>query len=363
MKALRIILTQSSANYRKEEAIDNKMTYPLPPFSTVIGALHNACNYSTYHPMDISIQGKYESMHKEPYTDYCFLNSIMDDRGILIKMRNGDMLSKAYDKVAVARKPQGNSFRNGKTIQVFNQELLDEFRNLKDLKDEIDKYKKGEFKEKMDEIKEEKKEISAIKKNTDKKSDEYKLILEKEKAIKLKEKEFKEKLSEYENKNYTEPMSRFKSLTTSLKFYEILDNIELVIHIKSDDKTLKDIEENIYNMKSLGRSEDFVDIKDCKIVELKENDNKEVHSNYSAYLNYKDVEDVEGPNIFFENVEAGRDITGTKYYINKDYEIKDNKRCFNKKKVLYASDYSIDEDSKNVFIDEDGDKIFIVNFV
>lgn len=48
MKALRIILTQSSANYRKEEAIDNKMTYPLPPFSTVIGALHNACNYSTY---------------------------------------------------------------------------------------------------------------------------------------------------------------------------------------------------------------------------------------------------------------------------------------------------------------------------
>ena len=360
MKALRIILTQSSANYRKEEAIDNKMTYPLPPFSTVIGALHNACNYSTYHPMDISIQGKYESMHREPYTDYCFLNSIMDDRGILIKMRNGDMLSKAYDKVAVARKPQGNSFRNGKTIQVFNQELLDEFRNLKDLKDEIDKYKKGEFKEKMDEIKEEKKKISATKKNIDKKSEEYKAILEKEKVIKLKEKEFKEKLSEYENKNYTEPISKFKSLTTSLKFYEILDNIELVIHVKSDDDTLKDIEENIYNMKSLGRSEDFVDIKDCKIVELKENDNKEVHSNYSAYLNYEDVKD---SNIFFENAGAGIDITGTKYYINKDYEIKDNKRYFNKKKVFYASDYLIDEDSENVFIDEDGDNTLIVNFV
>lgn len=37
--------------------------------------------------MDISIQGKFESMHKEPYTDYCFLNSTMDDRGILVKMK------------------------------------------------------------------------------------------------------------------------------------------------------------------------------------------------------------------------------------------------------------------------------------
>ncbi|WP_415336187.1 CRISPR-associated protein Cas5, partial [Clostridium perfringens] len=34
MKALRIILTQNSANYRREETTVNKMTYPLPPFST-----------------------------------------------------------------------------------------------------------------------------------------------------------------------------------------------------------------------------------------------------------------------------------------------------------------------------------------
>ena len=71
MKALRIVLHQDSANYKKEETLDNKMTYPLPPISTIIGALHSACNYKEYHPMDISIQGKFESMHKEPYTDYC----------------------------------------------------------------------------------------------------------------------------------------------------------------------------------------------------------------------------------------------------------------------------------------------------
>ena len=31
MKCLRIKLTQSSANYRREETVTNKMTYPLPP--------------------------------------------------------------------------------------------------------------------------------------------------------------------------------------------------------------------------------------------------------------------------------------------------------------------------------------------
>ena len=46
MEALRIILKQSSANYRKAGTVDNKMTYPLPIPSTVIGALHNICGYT-----------------------------------------------------------------------------------------------------------------------------------------------------------------------------------------------------------------------------------------------------------------------------------------------------------------------------
>ena len=184
MKALRIVLTQSSANYRKEETIDNKMTYPLPPISTIIGALHNACGHKEYHPMDISIQGKFESMHKEAYTDYCFLNSVMDDRGILVKMKNSNLLSSAFDKVASAKKSQGNSFRKGITIQVHNEELLKEYRNLKDLKDSIDTYKNTEFKEKMDIIKKEKKQLAEQKKKLDKKSAEFLEVAEKEKDIK-----------------------------------------------------------------------------------------------------------------------------------------------------------------------------------
>lgn len=133
MKCVRIILTQTSANYKKEETDKNKMTYPLPPFSTVIGAIHNACGHTKTHNMDVSIQGKYESMNKEVYKDYCFLNSTMDDRGILVKMDNPDMLSSAYIRAASAKKSMGNSFKDGITINVENPELLQEYRELKNL--------------------------------------------------------------------------------------------------------------------------------------------------------------------------------------------------------------------------------------
>lgn len=360
MKALRIVLTQSSANYKKEETLDNKMTYPLPPISTIIGAIHNACNYKEYHPMDVSVQGKFESMHKEPYTDYCFLNSVMDDRGILIKMRNESLLSSAFDKVASAKKSQGNSFRKGITIQVYNEDLLKEYRDLKDLKDKIDNYKKGHFKKVLDEIKIEKSQLAAKKKGLDKKSNEFTDIAEKEKEVKAKEKELKEKQKEYELEKYVKPISKFRSLTTSLKFYEILNNIELVIHVKANEETLKDIEENIYSLKSIGRSEDFVDIKEAKIVTLIEDDDCEVRSEYSAYLNYNDVKN---ENVWLDKVESGISISGTKYYLNKNYEIVDGKRQFEKKKVLYASQYFIEETSENILIDKDEEKEYIVNFI
>ena len=74
MKALRIKLHQTSANYRKEETIDNKMTYPLPPISTVTGALHSICGYTEYHKMLVSIQGNYQSMQNKIYTHHCFFD-------------------------------------------------------------------------------------------------------------------------------------------------------------------------------------------------------------------------------------------------------------------------------------------------
>lgn len=360
MEALRIVLHQSSANYKREETIDNKMTYPLPPLSTVIGALHCACNYKEYHPMDISIQGNYESMHREPYTDYCFLNSVMDDRGILVKVRNKSLLSSSFDKVATAKKSQGNSFRNGITIQVHNEDLLQEYRELKDLKDKIQNFKNTRIKRILSKIKQRKVNLATLKKILDKKADRYLGVVNRESEIKSFEKEINNRLKDYETENYTEPISRFRSLTTSLKYYEILDNINLIIHVKSDKETLDDIADNIYNLKSIGRSEDFVNVEEAKIVELKEEDDIDVESKYHAYIG---VAEILNENIWPGNVQSGRAVNGTRYYLNKNYEIINGQRIFQKKQVLYISDYGIENTSENVFLDSEGGQEYIVSFL
>ncbi|OOM13476.1 CRISPR-associated protein Cas5 [Clostridium saccharobutylicum] len=359
MEVLRIILTQSSANYKKEETVLNKMTYPLPPFSTIIGALHSACGYTYYHPMDISVQGKYESMHKEPYTDYCFLNSIGEgDRGILVKMKNENLLSTAFDKVAKAKKPQGNSFRKGITIDVINQKLLEEYRGLKDLSDKIDEFKKNRSDKVLLLIKKRKSTLTNKKKKYEINSPELKLILKREKQIKELEKEIKQRLKVYKNKEYEIPYSKFACLTTSLKYYEVLNNVELILHIKSDENTLKDIKENIYNLKSIGRSEDFVDVKEACFVNVVDEIKEEIISEYSAYIDYDLIKN-EHINL---RSKTGTSADGTKYYLNKNYIPENNKRIFKKRKVVYASQYSADEESENIYFDISKDKSYIVNF-
>lgn len=358
MKCLRIKLTQYSANYRREETVTNKMTYPLPPFSTVIGALHNACGYTETHPMAVSIQGRFESMGKKAYTDYCFLNSTMDDRGILVKMNDSEKLSKAYTRVASAKKTQGNSFRKGITINVENEELLEEYRNLKNLNDKISDFKKNRLKVVLDKLKKSKAKYTDLKKKSEKGSDEYNYALRRENKIKSREKELNKRGKEYELNKYALPVSRFRSLTTSLKFYEILYGVELVIHISADDDTLNDIYNNVYNIKSIGRSEDFVNVTDAEFVELyDELPEDEVISDYSAYLGMDAVRD----DAIYTNIKGSQNIIGTKYSLNKLYKIEDGKRIFEKKRVLYASQYFIEECSKehNVFYDGK----YIVNLI
>lgn len=360
MDALRIILHQSSANYKREETVINKMTYPLPPFSTVIGALHNACRFKTYHPMDISIQGKYESMHKEMYTNHSFLNSLQDDRGIMVKMRNNHFLSKAFDKVAVAEKKQGNSFREGKTIQIHNGSLLQEYRDLKNLKDELDKFKEKRIKRVLALIKKRKSILTRKKNGLDKKSRDYTRLVKRESEIKQLEKRINAQVSAYENTHFQVPYSMFKTLTTSPMYYEILDQIELVIHIRSDEETLRIVQENIYNIKSLGRSEDFVDVIDAKLVSLSSEIDDEVKSQYSAYLDY-DL--VKNEVILLNEKSYGIPAGGTKYYLNKNYQIINYQRIFEKKKVIYASSYLVDELAENLFLDKTTNQTYIVNFI
>ena len=362
MKALRIHLTQSSANYRKEETIQNKMTYPLPPFSTIIGAIHNACGFKEYKEMRISIQGDYKSMGKEAYRDQAFLNTTFEDRGTLVKMANSDCLSSGYIKVASALK-QGSSFRKGTDIAVHNEELLNEYRELKNLNDKIQIEKKEVIKPKIDELKEKRKELSGKKKTLDKNSEEYKELDRQDKELKAEIDRITAESKEYEEENFTKPYSRFRTLNGSIKYYEVLYDIELYIHVIAKEEILEAIYNNAYNITSIGRSEDFVDVKEVSYVELEEPD-KKYRSSFHAYISAEAVEELydRQPAVYRAGSESIHGSQGTKYYINKNYKVIDNKRRFKKIKVYYLSNYCVNRKSKDVYIDKTGETPLIVEF-
>lgn len=64
MKILKLVLFQETACFKKPFSLKVAETYPLPPYSTVIGMLHKVlgANSGEYFPMNISIQGEYDSI-------------------------------------------------------------------------------------------------------------------------------------------------------------------------------------------------------------------------------------------------------------------------------------------------------------
>ncbi|NBI06182.1 type I-B CRISPR-associated protein Cas5b [Senegalia massiliensis] len=76
MKAIRLKLYQNMVNYKKPTSFQLKETYPLPPYSTVIGMIHNLCGFEEYKEMNVSIQGKYFSKVNDLYTRYEFKNGM-----------------------------------------------------------------------------------------------------------------------------------------------------------------------------------------------------------------------------------------------------------------------------------------------
>ena len=340
METLRIILKQSSANYRKAGTIDNKMTYPLPIPATIIGALHNICGYTDYHSMDISIQGNFEAVSKDMYKNITVLNSI-SDRGTLVKMAWPDTISNAYTEVATATEDNCN-FITEKNIKVKNRELLEEFKNLKALKEKLDK----ENKIKLEEFKTRKKELSD--------KDELK-------KIRIEEKKYKEEFKKFEEENYSRLYSQFRTIVKKPMFYELLNGIFLILHIKSDEQTLKDIENNIFNLRSIGRSEDFVEVLECKIVELQEFDSEVKSSKgLTAYLNYNDFQEEK---IFNLDIDGNVVKSGTKYYLDKYYKIVNLKREFKKTLAIYSNYFKANNSSENVKLDKYNDLNLLVNFI
>lgn len=351
MKAIRLHLKQNSANYKREETVNCRMTYPLPPYSTVIGAIHKACGYTDYHDMKVSIQGKYGSLKTRLFKDNCFLNSLQNDRNTLVKLRNPDMLSTAYDIVAVAQKAQGNDFEKGITINVVNKDLLEEYRFLKRTKRRIDKHKKI---------------VKSLKDKVKKMKADENISAEEVKAFDKRVKDIDKIYKKYEEVKYTVPYSKFRTLATGPKYYEMLYDIELVIHIVSDENTMQDILDNIYNLTAIGRGEDFVEVLECTKTELEGGDIQYDAPN-SPFDLYMPIE------LLDKNIDCigqndktdGLYINGTKYLLPKNYtveKLKGNmrKRNFNRIPVLFNKIEFIDGECNGIYLDKCDEKEYAV---
>lgn len=351
MKAIRLHLKQNSANYRREETVNCRMTYPLPPYSTVIGAIHKACGYTDYHPMQVSIQGKYGSQKTRLFKDNCFLNSLQNDRNTLVKLRNPEMLSTAYDIVAVAQKAQGNDFEKGITINVVNKDLIEEYRFLKRTKRRIDKHKKI---------------VKSLKDKAKKMKADKNISAEEVKAFDKRVKEIDKTYKKYEEVKYTIPYSKFRTLATGPKYYEMLYDIELVIHIVSDENTIQDILDNIYNLTAIGRAEDFVEVLECTETELEGGDIQYDAPN-SPFDLYMPIEllDKNIDNIGHNDKTVGMYINGTKYLLPKDYTVENlkgnmRKRNFNRIPVLFNKIEFIDGECDGIYLDKCDGKEYAV---
>lgn len=357
MEALRIKLKQNKAIFSKEETVENKMTYPLPPYSTVIGAIHNTCDYEDYHPMDISIQGNYETMAREMYIDNGMLNNRENDRNILIYLHNPNLLSAGYIKIGEGLKKQNNNFKKNITVRIDNRELHERYIELCDLKDKMGKENREIIKPKGKELQVKINEIKYKLKKIDKKSEEYREFNNKIKNIRREKVKLIEDFKERKDRLVDLPLNHFQTLAKSPRYQEILHNLNLVLHIKAESQILEDIKDNINNFISLGRSEDFVEVNEIKIVDLIDPDREiGLKDNNKIYVNIDRVDRLNtGEKAFlFADGTNKKEAKGTVYFLNKNYEIKDNKRIFTKIPCLYSSYLVVDEESKDVKIDEDG---------
>ena len=366
MKALRIKLTQNKASYSREGTVNNRMTYPLPNYSTVIGALHNACGYTEYHPMEISIQGKYSALQKEIYVNHGLLNRTEDDRGILIWLKDPNRLNTGYIEVAKSLNATGNSFSEERTIEVKNRGLLDLYKLLKKKGKELEDFNKNTIKSAEEKWKLEKKELKnkqkAFERNSKQWNDVKAIIDEGEKKIKKLKSDFEDK----KKKEYDDLYSHFKILVKGPQYQEVLYDVELVIHIKSDEEVLNDIMYHKYDFVSLGRSEDFIELIEMEYCEVVDSVKEEhmLPNNYSMFINADRVNETQ----FYQHLEIdkreinadGSNVDGTIYYIAKDYSIKDDARVFNRIPCLYSSSFMIDSDSINIGFDQDGG--YLVDF-
>lgn len=147
MKILKMKLFQESACYKKPFAFKVAETYPLPPYSTVIGMFHKILQAQPgeYFPMNISIQGDYESIFNNYQTLRMFkekekvtsmprnVHQLLNVNLIIHIKAEDEVIDKIYENVVTGKE----TFTLGR-----NEDLvrIDEVKLIENLCEEDDVY-------------------------------------------------------------------------------------------------------------------------------------------------------------------------------------------------------------------------------
>ena len=150
MKSLRLDLFQQTACYKKPFAIKISETYPLPPYSTVNGLIHRILDAKEYIPLNISIQGSYESIIHEYQTIYFYKKDTVTkmpmNQHLLLNVKlivhinaEDKILNQIYDKLknldeflSLGRKEDLLRIDNVQIVDVNEYEIDDDYEELED---------------------------------------------------------------------------------------------------------------------------------------------------------------------------------------------------------------------------------------
>lgn len=72
MQAIKIKCFQNMVNYKRQGFNEIWQSYPLPPYSSIIGMIHKVCSFDKYKEMYISVQGESANSHYGLFTKYSF---------------------------------------------------------------------------------------------------------------------------------------------------------------------------------------------------------------------------------------------------------------------------------------------------
>ena len=114
MKAIRLHCFQNLANYKKPSSFIIKETYPLPPYSTIIGMIHAACGFKRYHRMKLSIQGTNQGTIPEEDADMQIIYEALKNPPMYLSLgRYEDLIDiKSVDIVNIREEDEADTKHN-----------------------------------------------------------------------------------------------------------------------------------------------------------------------------------------------------------------------------------------------------------